>query len=124
MNIGYNTEDFESGVIFTKAEIPNGKASIGETKKEITFETEKLESVGDKAILKYEIANISRNYDAKVIINCGLKENYESFSEYIEVNQNLESPFELISGNRKSGELTIELKKAYEKSLEERIEYV
>ena len=124
LNIGYNTEDFESGVIFTKAEIPNGKASIGETKKEITFETEKLESVGDKAILKYEIANISRNYDAKVIINCGLKENYESFSEYIEVNQNLESPFELISGNRKSGELTIELKKAYEKSLEERIEYV
>ena len=124
LNIGYNTEDFESGVIFTKAEIPNGKASIGETKKEITFETEKLESVGDKAILKYEIANISRNYDAKVIINCGLKENYESFSEYIEVNQNLESPFELISENRKSGELTIELKKAYEKSLEERIEYV
>ena len=124
LNIGYNTEDFESGVIFTKAEIPNGKASIGETKKEITFETEKLESVGDKAILKYEIANISRNYDAKVIINCGLKENYESFSEYIEVNQNLESPFELISGNRKSGESTIELKKAYEKSLEERIEYV
>ena len=34
LNIGYNTEDFESGVIFTKAEIPNGKASIGETKKE------------------------------------------------------------------------------------------
>ena len=124
LNIGYNTEDFESGVIFTKAEIPNGKASIEKKKKEITFETEKLESVGDKAILKYEIANISRNYDAKVIINCGLKENYESFSEYIEVNQNLESPFELISGNRKSGELTIELKKAYEKSLEERIEYV
>lgn len=45
LNLGFNTTSFDADVIFTRAETPYGKASIGETKKEITFETEKLENV-------------------------------------------------------------------------------
>ena len=85
LNLGFNTTSFDADVIFTRAETPYGKASIGETKKEITFETEKLENVNQTSILEFDVTNKSKDYDASVTINCGLTEEFRSYSEYVRI---------------------------------------
>ena len=60
----------------------------------------------------------SRNYNASITINCGLKENFESFSEYLNIETDIVSPFKLESSETKTGRLVVTLKKAYDKALE------
>ena len=117
LNIGYN-EDFSSSVVYTRAETEDGTAEINQNEKNITFETKKLENVSETATLEFDVTNKSRNYDAEVTINCGLKENFESFSEYLNIETDIISPFKLISSETKTGRLVVTLKKAYDKALE------
>ena len=121
LNIGYN-ENFSSSIVYTRAELPNGEVEINQNEKNIDFITEKLENVNQTTILEFDVTNKSRNYDASVTINCGLKEDFKSFSEYLDITMSLESPFELISSETKTGYLTIKLKKAYNEEMETRIE--
>ncbi len=121
LNIGYN-ENFSSSIVYTRAELPNGEVEINKNEKNIDFITEKLENVNQTTILEFDVTNKSRNYDANVTINCGLKEDFKSFSEYLDITMSLESPFELVSSETKTGYLTIKLKKAYNEEMETRIE--
>ena len=121
LNLGYD-EEFKSSVVYTRAELENGKVEINQNEQNIDFETEKLENVNQVTTLEFDVTNKSRNYDASVTIACGLKEDFKDFSEYIEVEMSLESPFLLESSETKTGYLTIKLKKAYNKELETRIE--
>ena len=117
LNIGYN-EDFSSSVVYTRAETEDGTAEINKNEKNITFETNKLENVNQSATLEFDVTNKSRNYNASVTINCGLKENFESFSEYLNIETDIVSPFKLESSETKTGRLVVTLKKAYDKALE------
>ncbi len=117
LNIGYN-EDFSSSVVYTRAETEDGTAEINQNEKNITFETKKLENVSETATLEFDVTNKSRNYNASVTINCGLKENFESFSEYLNIETDIVSPFKLESSETKTGRLVVTLKKAYDKDLE------
>ena len=123
LNLGFNTTSFDADVIFTRAETPYGKASIGETKKEITFETEKLENVNQTSVLEFDVTNKSRDYDASVTINCGLTEEFKSYSEYVRIDTDLLSPFELLSGSTKTGQVTVEMIKAFNEELTKDIQF-
>ncbi len=118
LNIGYNEENFSSSVVYTRAETEDGTAEINQDDKNITFETNKLENVNETATLEFDVTNKSRNYDASVTIKCGLKENFESFSEYLNIETDITSPFRLESSETKTGRLVVTLKKAYDKDLE------
>ncbi len=118
LNIGYNEENFSSSVVYTRAETEDGTAEINQDDKNITFETNKLENVNQTATLEFDVTNKSRNYDASVTIKCGLKENFESFSEYLNIETDIVSPFRLESSETKTGKLVVTLKKAYDKALE------
>ena len=118
LNIGYNEENFSSSVVYTRAETEDGTAEINQSEKNITFETKKLENVSETATLEFDVTNKSRNYNASVTINCGLKENFESFSEYLNIETDIVSPFKLESSETKTGRLVVTLKKAYDKALE------
>ena len=118
LNIGYNEENFSSSVVYTRAETEDGTAEINQSEKNITFETNKLENVNQNATLEFDVTNKSRNYDASVTIKCGLKENFESFSEYLNIETDIVSPFRLESSETKTGRLVVTLKKAYDKALE------
>ena len=122
LNIGYNEENFSSSVVYTRAETEDGTAEINKNEKNITFETKRLENVSETATLEFDVTNKSRNYNASVTINCGLKENFESFSEYLNIETDIVSPFKLESSETKTGYLTIKLKKAYNEEMETRIE--
>ncbi len=118
LNIGYNEENFSSSVVYTRAETEDGTAEINQSEKNITFETNKLENVNQSATLEFDVTNKSRNYNAKVTIKCGLKDNFESFSEYLNIETDITSPFKLVSSETKTGRLVVTLKKAYDKALE------
>jgi len=122
LNIGYNEENFSSSVVYTRAETEDGTAQINQSEKNITFETNKLENVNQNATLEFDVTNKSRNYNASVTINCGLKENFESFSEYLNIETDIVSPFKLESSETKTGRLVVTLKKAYNEEMETRIE--
>ncbi len=122
LNIGYN-EDFSSSVVYTRAETEDGTAEINQNDKNITFETKRLENVSETATLEFDVTNKSRNYDASVTINCGLTEEFKSYSEYVRINTDLESPFELVSGSTKTGQVTVEMIKAFNEELTKDIQF-
>ncbi len=122
LNIGYN-EDFSSSVVYTRAETEDGTAEINQNDKNITFETKRLENVSETATLEFDVTNKSRNYNASVIINCGLTEEFKSYTEYVRINTDLESPFELVSGSTKTGQVTVEMIKAFNEELTKDIQF-
>ncbi len=122
LNIGYNEENFSSSVVYTRAETEDGTAEINKNDKNITFETNKLENVNQSATLEFDVTNKSRNYDANVTIKCGLKNEFEMFSEYLNIETDIVSPFKLESSETKTGRLVVTLKKAYNEEMETRIE--
>lgn len=124
VNIGFSNTKFDGDIIFTKAESKTGEATISETRKEIAYNAEKLENVGQRAILDFDVTNKNRNYDADVTITCGLESEFASYSDYVTISTDLESPFELNAGQTKSGHLIIEMTKLYGESLETEISYV
>ena len=116
--VGYDENNFKSNVVFTKAETLTGTAVINGNEKNIDFESIKLENINQNAILYFDVANKSREYDSSVTITCGLKDEFVSFNEYLDINMSLSSPFDLLAGETKSGELTVTLKKAYDQALQ------
>lgn len=124
INVGFSDTKFDGDIIFTKAESETGEATISETRKEIAYNAEKLENVGQRAILDFDVTNKNRNYDADVTITCGLESEFASYSDYVTISTDLESPFELNAGQTKSGHLIIEMTKLYGESLETEISYV
>ena len=123
LNIGYNEENFSSSVVYTRAETEDGTAEINQNEKNITFETKRLENVSETATLEFDVTNKSRNYNASVTINCGLTEEFKSYSEYVRINTDLESPFELVSGSTKTGQVTVEMIKAFNEELNKEIRF-
>lgn len=121
-NIGFNENDFKSNVVFTKAETLTGTAIINGDEKNIDFESIKLENINQTTTLDYSVTNKSREYDASVEIKCGLKDEYKSYEDYLDISMSLTSPFDLIAGETKNGILTVKLKKAYNESLETSVE--
>ncbi len=71
--IGIAKKKSDFNVIFTSA-IVNGNsgvtATISEDKKTITFATDRLSMIGDKAKLIYKVKNNSTQYDANVKVTC------------------------------------------------------
>ena len=122
LNIGYN-EDFSTSVVYTRAETEDGTAEINQNEKNITFETKKLENVSETATLEFDVTNKSRNYNASVTINCGLTEEFKSYSEYVRIDTSLESPFELVSSETKTGQVTVEMIKAFNEELTKDIQF-
>lgn len=121
-NIGFNENDFKSNVVFTKAETLTGTAIINGDEKNIDFESIKLENINQTTTLDYSVTNKSREYDASVEIKCGLKDEYKSYEDYLDISMSLTSPFDLIAGETKNGILTVKLKKAYNELLETSVE--
>ena len=79
VNIEENYDDYD--IIFTNAILDYNDiydTNLSDDKKSITFTTKDLKNKGDTSILDYEITNNSSNYDAEVVINCGLKDGNKS----------------------------------------------
>ena len=111
VGLGFNKDDFV--VIFTNA-ILDGKEEkrfISDDKKTINYDTNTLTLLNDKSSLEYEVTNTSKNYDAKVVIECNIEDD-----ENINVNDYVDmtfTPEEMIvkSGMKKSGLIDVTMKK-------------
>ena len=105
--IGSNQQDFD--VIFSKATTDTGgTAVISANKKEITFNTKQLSTIGDIATLDYEVTNNSREYDAYVTVE--FTNNDTTYNDYYEINH--EYPNNVPGKETKPGKITIKLLKA------------
>lgn len=107
IGIGSDQDDFN--IIFTNAKLNNieRKDFIDpDTKQTLTFETNKLTTLDEEAILDYEVTNTSRLYDGEVVINCIVPEN-----EYVTVEYEPKS-MEVKAGESKIGKITARLVKA------------
>ncbi len=111
INLGFNKNDYD--IYFSRA-IVNGeiksKELINETKKEITFTTNELKTIGEQYILKYEVTNNSRQYDAEVTVNCEPAD-AEAANEYLKSENSMSNKI-IKAQSREEGTLTITLKKA------------
>ena len=106
--IGISSDESDFNIIFTSAKLNNQKRNdfIDETKKVINFETNKLSTVDEEAILDYEVTNTSRLYDGEVVISCEVPDN-----EYVNIQYEPKS-MSIEAGKTKSGRITARLIKA------------
>ncbi len=105
INLGFDAEDFD--VYFSDAylnEIQH-KEFITQDGKNITFQTT-LKSINEQSILKYEVMNNSKQYDAEVTISC-TPEN----DELLTISNDIDSTT-IQAQSKKEGNLTITLKKS------------
>jgi len=103
-NIGTNQEDFD--VYFSDVYIDDVQIlkTISKDRKTITYETNELKTKGETSILDYEVTNASKQYDAKVEVNCIPKED-----EWIHVEA--EQTEEIIEARSKGvGKINVTLK--------------
>ena len=112
INLGFNKGDYD--IYFSRA-IVNGEIKSEElidkaTKKKITFSTNELKTIGEQYILKYEVTNNSKQYDAEVTVNCEPTD-AEAANEYLK-SENSMSKQIIKAQSREEGTLTITLKKA------------
>ena len=120
--IGENTEDFS--VIFTSATLDGQDVYanvIDDTKKIINFNTKDLKNVGEISVLEYEVTNNSANYDAKIQVNCKVKDN--SIAKYTSIKNELEGNAAVVKAKETlNGILTVTLEKSATEEVTE--EYV
>ena len=115
--IGISIKDSDFKVIFASAIVKgNGepKSTISENKKSITFNINKLSTVGEKSELIYKVKNDSTQYDANVSLSCtgGDDEYYNIVSDFAGKSLPLTTP-ELMSAQEvRMGKISVELKKA------------
>ncbi len=103
-NIGTKEEDFD--VYFSDVYIDDVQIlkTISKDRKTITYETNELKTKGETSILDYEVTNASKQYDAKVEVNCIPKED-----EWIHVEA--EQTEEIIEARSKGvGKINVTLK--------------
>ena len=110
-NISSNPDDFD--VYFYSANTDEGgTATINpSTRREITFTTKELKSIGDKAILTYEIKNGSSQYDADITMSISLDENYRNYVRITYETFNDSDTINILAKEIKQGKITIELLK-------------
>lgn len=113
VSVSFDSTEFTSGIVFSKAESTDGTATIGADEQSITFDTKTLSMVDETAVLNFEVNNKSNQYDANVVVTCELKDSFSSYNDYLDITHDLTSPFTLTAGNKQAGTLTIKLKKAY-----------
>lgn len=122
LSIGTNRADF--GIYFSKAFLDSKDVSnrvISTDGQSLTFETRKLNTLGDSTKLEYEVTNASKNYDALVRINCeytNLDENTSEdiLAEYIDLDYSFED--EVIPPRSVSnGTISVFLKKSIVKDI-------
>ena len=115
--VGINSNENEFNVIFTKANLNGEKRKDfidKETKRTITFETNKLSTLNEEAILDYEVTNTSRLYDADVKIICNFvdtEENIVESNDYIAIEYEPKS-MRILSGKTEAGSIVAKLVKA------------
>ncbi len=103
-DIATKREDFD--VYFSDVYIDNVQIlkTISKDRKTITYETNELKTKGETSILDYEVTNASKQYDAKVEVNCIPKED-----EWIHVEA--EQTEEIIEARSKGvGKINVTLK--------------
>ena len=120
--VSENKDDFS--VIFTKATLDGTdvyKNVISEDKKTITFETSDLKTLNQTSVLNYEVTNNSANYDAKVQVNCKVKDG--GSAKYTSIKNELEgNATKVLAKETLNGTLTITLNKTATEEVRE--EYV
>ena len=97
--VSENADDFS--VIFTAATLDGQDVYanvIDDTKKIITFETSELKALNQTSVLIYEITNNSSNYDAKVQINCKVKNKVET--KYTSIKNKLENNATIVKAKK------------------------
>ena len=107
IGVASNQDDFN--IIFTNAKLNSVKQNDfidQETKQTINFETDKLTTIEEEAVLDYEVTNTSRLYDGEVEINCIVPDN-----EYVVVDYQPRSMI-VEAGKKDTGRITAKLIKA------------
>ena len=104
-NISANPDDFS--VYFSDAKV-NGTQdlSVVVSETELSFTTE-LSTLGETYVLDYDVTNGSKNYDAKLTMNC------TGGNEYLTVSNAFDTATNLEALKTRSGKLTLELTKSY-----------
>ncbi len=103
--IASNKEDFD---VYFSASFENGKKrnSLIKDDTHIVFDYD-ISMVGDIYTLEYDVTNGSREYDAKVSINC------TNSTEYLGITNEFDEETNLLATETRKGTLKIELIKAY-----------
>lgn len=115
VGIASNESDFN--IIFTSSKLNNIQRNDfiePEKKQTLTFETNKLTTVDEKAVLDYEVTNTSRLYDADIEIVCNMvdeQDNVVENNEYIIISYQPNSMI-VEAGKKKSGSIEARLIKA------------
>ena len=121
IKVGENTDDFS--VIFTKATLDGTDVYanvIDDTKKILNFSTNDLKTLNQTSVLNYEVMNASNIYDAKIQVNCKVKDDAEA--KYTSIKNALENDATVVKAKETlKGSLIITLNQA---SIEEIKKYV
>ena len=88
--------------------------SLVENKQKLVFAGE-FTSIGDKKTISYDVTNASKNYDAKVTINCS------NSTKYLTITNNFDTTNILSARSTKTGTLTIELKNAVSEEIAQEV---
>lgn len=116
--VGIGTKDDDFDVIFISATL-NGEESsnvmISENKKSITFTSERLRELNEKAVLDYKVKNNSTQYGADVTISCNTKGNdYISITgEFADESLPITTPILMDAQEIKEGYISAELVHVY-----------
>ena len=120
--VAENKEDFD--IIFTNAILDFKDiydTNVSEDKKSITFTSKELKSLGDESVLEYEVTNNSSNYDAEVVVNCGLKDGTKS--EYTSITNVMDDDTKIVyAKNTGLGTVKIKLNKVSTEEITEEYE--
>ena len=115
LTIGTNTSDF--GIYFSKSILDSqdvSKKTISTNGQVINFEAE-LREIGETVELEYEVTNASKNYDAKVSVDCQFKTTNAgstiNFDEYLSIRY-FNNEGIIRTRETGTGEITVTLKKS------------
>lgn len=120
---------FSKNVIFIKAVPENGgNATIEDKGKKIKYVSKSLINIGETAQLDFEIANKTRQYDAKVTVNCEIDPNND-YKNYISIRFDMEdtekdedNKYLIPASTIKSGVLETTMIKSYVEEINKEIE--
>lgn len=114
------SSDFK--IIFTSARVDGVEknAAIVDNQTSITYETKELKNLNEESVLVYEATNTSRNYDAKVSIECNIVDDENNIIKdknvYVDMSYSPNNMI-LLSGETKSGIVTAKLVKVTTESM-------
>ena len=120
--VGKNVDDLD--IIFMNAIMDYNDiydTNVSEDKKTIIFTSKDLKGLGDVSVLDYEVTNNSSNYNAEIVVNCGLKD--DGSAKYTSIKNELENNAKkVLAKETLNGTLTVNLEKVATEELTE--EYI